>query len=112
MRVPLWVPFVVVVALLAALMIAARRATTVLFVRAKAGSIVEMRGRAPGELLRDLADIVERNRATGTLALRLESGEVAPEMRGFEAAPAQQIRNLLGRFPAPRLKTAPRVKRL
>lgn len=109
-RVPAWFPFVVAIALLVALAVAARRATTVLFVRVEAGRIVEQRGRAPGELLRDLADIVGRNRSTGALALRLDSGEVAPELTGFDAAAAQQIRNLLGRFPAARLKTAPRVK--
>ncbi len=109
-RVPAWLPFVIAAALLVALVIAARRATTVLFVRAEAGRIVELRGRAPGELLRDLGDIFQRNEATGALVLRLDSGEVAADTPGFDAATAQQIRNVLGRFPAARLKTAPRVR--
>lgn len=109
---PPWVSVVVVALLLLGLAIAARRAATVLHVRAKGGSIVAQRGRAHGEMLRDLADIFRRNRATGTLDLRLDSGEVTPAMSGFDEATAQQIRNVVGRFPAARLKTAPRVRRL
>ncbi|MFO0591977.1 MAG: DUF3634 family protein [Polyangiaceae bacterium] len=101
-----------VVALLVALAIAARLAATVLHVRAEDGAIVAQRGRAHGEMLRDLADIFRRNRATGTLELRLDSGSVTPAMSGFDEATAQQIRNVVGRFPAARMKTAPRVKRL
>ncbi len=109
-RVPAWLPFVIAGALLLGLVLAARRATTVLFVRAVAGEVVELRGRAPGELLRDLGDVFARNEATGSLTLRLDSGEVAAETADFDAATAQQIRNVLGRFPAARLKTAPRVR--
>lgn len=108
--VPSWLPFLVAAALLIALALAARRATTVLVARVEAGRVVELRGRAPGELLRDLGDIWARNEATGRLVLRLDGGRVAADTADFDAATGQQIRNVVGRFPPARLKTAPRVR--
>ena len=109
---PVWLALLFAAALLLALMALARRATTVLSLRARDGRVIALRGRAPGELLRDLQDIFERSRATGQLELRLDSGGVAVTMRDFDAATQQQIRNVVGRFPAARLKTAPRVRPL
>lgn len=105
-----WLGLVFAAALLLALGIAARRAATVLVVRVEAGRVVGLRGRAPGELLRDLGDIFERANATGRLELRLESGGVTAVPHDFDAPTCQQIRNVVGRFPAARLKTAPRVR--
>lgn len=108
---PAWVAFLFAAALLVALLLAAQRAATVLSLRVEAGRVVGLSGRAPGELLRDLEDVFARSGATGTLALRLDGGGVAATTRGFDAATEQQIRNVVGRFPAARLKTAPRVRR-
>jgi hypothetical protein len=72
---------------------------------------VERRGRAPGELLRDLDDIFARADATGHLTLRLEGGGVVVHTDDLDATVQQQIRNVVGRFPAARLKTAPQVRR-
>lgn len=107
---PSWIAFLFAAALLLALALAARHAATVLVVRVEAGRIIELRGRAPGELLHDLEDIFARSKATGRLALRLEDRGVAPLMRDFDPATEQQIRNVVGRFPPARLKTAPHVR--
>lgn len=107
---PSWLGLLFAAALLLALVVAARRATTMLVLRVEAGRVIELRGRAPGELLRDLEDVFERSRATGRLELRLDDGRVAAHTRDFDAPTRQQIRNVVGRFPAARLKTAPRVR--
>lgn len=107
---PAWLPFVFAALLFAALVIAARRATTLLELRVLHGKVQAQRGRAPGELLRDLNDIFERAQATGVLALRLENGGIAVHAPDFGPDAQQQIRNVVGRFPPARLKTAPRVR--
>jgi hypothetical protein len=105
-----WVGLVVAAALLLALVIAARRAATVLALRVEDGRVIERRGRAPGEMLRDLEDVFERSKATGTIELRLDDGGVAVHARDLDAGTEQQVRNVVGRFPAARLKSAPRVR--
>lgn len=107
---PAWVPFVIAVVLLGALVIAARRATTLLEVSAEDGRVVSARGRASGELLREISDVLERAHATGRVRLRLEDREVVVDSPDLSAAATQQIRNVVGRFPAARLKTAPRLR--
>jgi len=106
-----WLPFVFAAALLLALFVAARRATTILALRVEDGRVVERRGRAPGELLRDLDDIFARAGATGHLALRMEDRGVVVCSDDLDATVQQQIRNVVGRFPPARLKTAPAVRR-
>lgn len=105
-----WIAVVFAVGLLGAFVLLARRATTVLVVRAEAGRVVGLRGRAPGELLRELQDVFERSNATGQVELRLEDRGVAVHADGLDAATRQQVRNVVGRFPPARLKTAPRVR--
>jgi hypothetical protein len=108
--VPTWLALLFAAALLLALVIAARRAATVLVVRVEAGRVVQLRGRAPGELLRDLQDVFDRSGATGSLELRLGDGGVVAVTRDLDARTEQQIRNVVGRFPPARLKTAPPVR--
>ncbi|MEZ4294884.1 MAG: DUF3634 family protein [Polyangiaceae bacterium] len=104
-------PFLFAVGVLVLLYVAARRATTILVLVAENGRVVKQRGRAPGEMLRDLSDVLSRARASGTMRLRLEGGEVAVDCAEMPEGVRQQIRNVVGRFPAARLKQAPRVKR-
>jgi hypothetical protein len=109
-RVSSWLALLFAAALLLAIVVAARRASTVLVLRVEAGRVAELGGRAPGEMLRDLEDIFERSGATGRLELRLDDGRVAAHTSGFDAPTEQQIRNVVGRFPPARIKTAPRVR--
>jgi hypothetical protein len=105
-----WLALLFAAALLLALVVAARRAATVLVLRVEAGRVIELRGRAPGELLRDLEDVFEQSGATGRLELRLDEGGVAVHSRDLDAATQQRVRNVVGRFPAARLKGAPRIR--
>lgn len=105
-----WWSLVFAAALLCVLWIAARRAASVLVIHVEAGRVVEIRGRAPGELLHDLTDIFERARATGRVELLLDGGQVAVSCRGLSDGTEQQIRNVVGRFSAARLKSAPQVR--
>lgn len=99
-------------AVFAGIALAVRANRRLLVVRAHAGRIVRARGRAPGTLLHDFADVLSRARATCTVALVLRGGSVEVEVRG-DAGPnvAQQLRNVVGRFPLARLRTAPAVAR-
>lgn len=104
-----WIGIVFAVALLAGLALFARRAISVLVVEIVQGRIVRANGRAPGELMRDLGDAVGGARDDGRIALVLEDGGVAVRVTGLGPNAEQRVRNVVGRFPAVRLKTAPRV---
>lgn len=106
---PAWMGIFFAVALLVALAVAARRATTVLVVEVVAGRVTRARGRAPGEMLSDLRDAVRGARNEGRIVLHLEDGGVSVRIDGLDVGAAQQVRNVVGRFPAARLKTARRV---
>jgi hypothetical protein len=88
------------------------RALTVLELRAKGGTIHHARGRASGELLRELEDVLARTRATGRVRLRIERGQVAVRTEGLDEGTTQRLRNVVGRFPAARLKQAPPMRRV
>ena len=91
------------------LVLAVRRALTVLCVEARAGEIVLARGRASSELLRELGDVLRRAKATGKVELRLERGIVAVRGHGLDETTMQRLRNVVGRFPKARLTQAPKV---
>lgn len=106
---PVWMGVLFAALLLALLAIAARRATTVLVIEVSGGRVVRAAGRASGEMLRDLGDALAMGRATGRVELHLASGGVDIRIVGLDAGASQRVRNVVGRFPAARLKTAPRV---
>ena len=103
-----WLGVLFAVLLLLAVAVAARRAATVLVVGVAQGRITRARGRAPGEMLRDLGDAV-RGAGDGRVELHLSEGGVEVRIQGLTPEAAQRVRNVVGRFPAPRLKTASRV---
>lgn len=107
---PAWVYLLLVAAAVAALVVSARRATTLLEVRFERGAIVHARGRAPGELLADLGDAARFERASGVLRLRLAGGGVELELGALPPSTAQRMRNVVGRFSSARLRGAPRVR--
>lgn len=94
---------------LGALAWASRRALEVLVLEVREGDIVRRRGRASAELLREIGDVVERSRPTGRIVLRLEGGRVMVRTTGIDETTTQRLRNVVGRFPTARLKTAPRL---
>jgi hypothetical protein len=108
-RMQAWIGILFAAALILAIAIAARRATTVLVIDVDGGRIKRARGRATGEMLRDLGDAVSASSATGRIELHLEGGGVSLRAQGFDAGAEQRVRNVVGRFPAARLRTAPKV---
>jgi hypothetical protein len=86
------------------------RATVVFEVRASNGKVVSARGRMPPEMFRDVSDVLERSKASGTVRGRLEQGRVAVRASGLDDGVVQRLRNVVGRFPAARIKTAKRLR--
>ena len=86
------------------------RALHVLDLRVERGEVLRASGRASGELLRELEDVLARAGATGRVLLRIEGGKVAVRTFGLDEGTTQRIRNVVGRFPTARLKQAPRLR--
>ncbi len=87
------------------------RATIVFEVHATAGRVFRARGRMPAELYREIIDVLERGRVTGRVRGRLDGGAVAVQVsETIGADVAQRLRNVVGRFPAARIKTGPAIR--
>jgi len=86
---------------------AARRATELFAVRIEGGRAKHLRGRMPPALFTEIADICGRppiERAT--LRAVLQGGTPALQITGAVSdAQAQRLRNVLGRFPAARIRS-------
>jgi hypothetical protein len=75
------------------------RSNELFVVEVRAGHARHSRGRLPNRLLQDIADIVARPPAHGTLRALRESGHARLVARGrFEPAQLQQVRNVLGTY--------------
>lgn len=82
-------------------------------VRVHQGRIQRLEGRAPADLVHDVEDILGRSQATGRIVVALEGERAVVRVTGeFDAGTTQRLRNVVGRFPAARLKAARRVKRV
>jgi hypothetical protein len=95
-------------------LVSAEATRRILLVQVDKGRIVSASGRAPAELFTDVEDVLARSSASGRLLLRLEGGRVVVHAWGAMArdeATMQRLRNVVGRFPVARLRTARRVKR-
>lgn len=103
-----WLGILFAVVLLVGLALFARRAATVLVVEVVRGRVVRARGRATGEMMRDMADALS-GASDGKIELVLEDRGVAVRIVGLGANAEQRVRNVVGRFPSARLKTAPLV---
>jgi hypothetical protein len=69
------------------------------------GRITRARGRAPGELLADLADVAKRASLTGRIEVRIDGDRGALHVSGeIDEAAQQRLRNVVGRFPLAKLR--------
>lgn len=87
----------------------AREALRVFEVTVLEGRLVRVRGRLSAELEGELSDIVERDSASGKIAVHVDGDRarvVTSETIG--EGTAQRVRNVIGRFPLVRLRTAKR----
>ncbi len=108
---PRWIAIGAVVAFVVGVVLAARASRRLLVVRVRAGRIVSLRGRAPGDLVHDFEDLLARDRASGTVVIVIERGAARVEASGsIDASTRQRLRNVVGRFTLPRLRAAPRVR--
>ena len=82
-------------------------------IRIEGGRIVRLKGRLPRRLLSDIADVAERQRCRDLwIVCRIEGGQAQVEVLGDRSGELGQIlRNLVGEYPAARLRQAPRVGR-
>lgn len=95
-----------------AIVLAVRASRRLLVLRVRDGRIASARGRAPGELLHDFDDVFRRAGVSCDVALVVREGRVVVDASGPGAESiTQQLRNVVGRFPVQRLRTAPPVAR-
>lgn len=77
------------------------------------GVRIRARGRIPRDALSEIADVLARARATGTIEVHLD-GRSAVRVRvkrgDLSDATLQQLRNVVGRFPRARLESGTRFR--
>ena len=91
---------------------AARRANELFVIRVERGNVRHLRGRLPPALLSAIAEVVARpvvERATVRALLRdrVPALEVRGRVPDFQV---QQLRNVLGQFPAARIRAGRRAR--
>jgi hypothetical protein len=93
---------------------AARRHLCLFTVTVDDGRITKLGGRIPPRLLADLRDVVARNKPKRLrIVCRIEQGRAVLDFNlGADAGLQQIVRNVVGEYPAIRLKHAPRVRGL
>jgi hypothetical protein len=100
-----------VVGAFASILYAAWRSREIFAVSVRAGRIEAARGRLSTELRHELEDVVASSRASGRVVVRLENGRARVHTKGFGDPIAQRVRNVVGRIPLARLRTAPPARR-
>lgn len=83
-----------------------RRATELFRLSVAAGRVRLARGRIPPSLLRETQDVFAGSSATGTVSVVHDRGEARVITRGIPDGTAQQLRNVVGRYPLARLRAA------
>ena len=101
------------VVLVLGVVFAARRALTLFVVEIRNGQLQRARGRIPPSLLNDFLDVSPRGLNTRlVIRCRIEQGQPRLITEGtVNNDTLQQLRNLLGLWPLPRLKSAPKIQR-
>ncbi|HRI67639.1 MAG TPA: DUF3634 family protein [Polyangium sp.] len=101
--------FVVFVVLVVMAVDASRR---LLDVHVDQGRVLKLEGRVPVELVHDVEDVLQRAKESGRVIVRLEGNRARVRVSGeIGEGTAQQLRNVVGRFPTARLRAARPVKR-
>ena len=93
----------------AGILVAAARARVIVRLRIERGRVVRAHGRLSAELRAELDDALPRG-AVGSIELVRDRDAVAVVARGLDAGAVQRVRNVVGRFSAVRLRTAPKVR--
>jgi hypothetical protein len=107
-----WVAVIGLLAFLYAVIAAVDASRRLLEIHVESGRVTKLEGRAPGELVNDVEDVLLRSRASGTVIVQLEGSRAAVRVEGqIDEGTTQRLRNVVGRFPLQRLRTSPRVKR-
>lgn len=109
---PAWLAVGALAVFVFGLFAAARSAQRLLVVEVVRGVVKKADGRAPPTLLQDFDDVLAKTKTDATVVLLVRRGEVTVETNGeIDEAVTQRLRNVVGRFPAARLRTAPLTKR-
>jgi hypothetical protein len=92
---------------------AAKKQLRLFTIVVEAGRITKVLGRIPQRLLDDVSDVIARERPKNLrLECRLEGGRAVVDFSdGTDPGLRQLIRNLIGEYPALRLKSAPFARR-
>jgi hypothetical protein len=108
-----WLAIAGLLAFVYAVIAAVDASRRLLDVHVNQGVVKKLEGRAPGDLVHDVEDVLSRARATGRIVVQLEAHRAVVRVSGeIDEGTAQQLRNVVGRFPTARLRAARRVKRL
>jgi hypothetical protein len=107
-----WIAIIGLLAFIYGVIAAVDASRRLLAVEVNHGRIVKLEGRAPGDLVHDVEDIVAMSKASGRIVVLLEGERAAVRVSGeIDEGTAQRLRNVVGRFSTARLRAARRVKR-
>jgi len=107
-----WIAFVGLAAFVYGVIVAVDASRRVLDIQVERGRILKLQGKAPGELVHDVEDVLERSQVTGRILVEFEGGRAAVRATGdVDEGTVQRLRNVVGRFPTARLRAGHRVKR-
>ncbi len=90
----------------------AKQHLTLFVLRVEQGHMVAVKGRMPRRLLNDIGDVIRQERCLDLrIVCRIEDGAAQLHVYGDTNPGFEQLlRNLVGEYPLPRLKQAPRSR--
>ena len=107
-----WIAVIGLVAFVIGVIVAVDASRRLLDIHVDQGRILKLEGKAPGELVNDVTDVLERSRVTGRIVVRFEGDRAAVRATGeVDEGTVQRLRNVVGRFSTARLRAGHRVKR-
>lgn len=107
-----WIAIAGLLAFIYGVIAAVDASRRLLDIRVERGRVVRLEGRAPGDLVHDVEDVVKSSRVSGRIVVQLEGNRAAVRVSGeIDEGTAQRLRNVVGRFSTARLRAARRVKR-
>ena len=107
-----WIAIAGLVAFIYGVIVAVDASRRLLDIHVDRGRVVKLKGRAPGDLVHDVEDVLARSKVSGRIVVQLEGDRAAVRVSGeMDEGTVQQLRNVVGRFSTARLRAARRVKR-